>query len=742
MGAFFILGERRETMATIRTAIQIQDGMSSAFKSMNVAMQATINNFESLQRASGNAVDTSSIEIARRELARAESAFNEIENEIKQADMQQDRFNQSIRDGTTAASGMLGKIAGIVAAYLSFQTGRDVLGLSDELTNTTARLDLMNDGLQTTAELQKMIFDSAQRSYGAYSQTADLVGKLGMNAKDAFSSNAETVAFAELLNKQFSIAGTNAEGITAATLQLTQALGSGVLRGEELNSIFEQAPNIIHTIANYLDVPIGKIREMASEGELTAGVVKQAMFAAADDINEKFNNMPLTGSQIWQNFKNEALWAFQETLAGLNNAMNSDKFLSFVNDMKGQLYTLANVVSATFSTMAAIGGFVYDNWSFIGPVIGIATAAMLLYGGALLGIKLTTMAVATWQGVLAARVAMVTGATFAQTAAQYGLNAAMYANPVTWVIAGFLALIAVFYLGIATINHFAGTSISATGLIAGAFSALGAFLYNMVAFWWNLFASIAEFFYNVWIDPVYATKKLLGSIAETTINMAESMIGSFDSAATNLANMFVDAANTAVGAINWVSDAINNLTGIDFGKMGTFSHRSSVSADYSGLKGKINDWVGDSPAGTWSAPRMEMKSIPDAFGSGYDWGASLFNGPDMNLTMPTTNMDNILNNLQGIQDAVDKGSKAGKDTAGSAKKLADNVKMASDDLKYLRDLSERDAINRFTTAEIKVDMKNENHINSEMDIDGVIDRFGEKVEETIAVLAEGDSDDV
>lgn len=742
MGAFFILGERRRTMATIRTAIQIQDGMSSAFKSMNIAMQATINNFESLQRASGKAVDTSSIEIARRELARAESAFNDIENEIRQADQQQDRFNQSIRDGTTAASGMLGKIAGIAAAYLSFQTGKDILGLSDEMTNTTARLDLMNDGLQTTAELQKMIFDSAQRSYGAYSKTADLVGKLGMNAKDAFSSNAETVAFAELLNKQFSIAGTNAEGITAATLQLTQALGSGVLRGEELNSIFEQAPNIIHTIANYLDVPIGKIREMASEGELTAGVVKQAMFAAADDINDKFNNMPLTGSQIWQNFKNEAVWAFQETLAGLNNTLNSEKFLSFVNDMKGQLYTLANVVNATFSTMAAIGGFVYDNWSFIGPVVGIATTAMLFYGGALLGIKLTTMAVATWQGILAARAAMVTGATFAQTAAQYGLNAAMYANPVTWVIAGFLALIAVFYLGIATINHFAGTSISATGIIAGAFATLGAFIYNSFAFLWNLIAAFFEFIVNIGTNSIYSVKRLFVNLANVGIDMAQSLIGSFDSAATNLAKMFVDAANTAVGAINWVSDAINNLTGIDFGKMGTFNHRTSVTADYSALKGKMNDWLGDTPEGYWVAPKMQMKSFPDAFSSGYDWGANLFNGPDMDLTMPTTNMDDILNNLQGIQDAADKGSKAGKDTAGSAKKLADNVKMASDDLKYLRDLSERDAINRFTTAEIKVDMKNENHINSEMDIDGVIDRFGEKVEETIAVLAEGDSDDV
>ena len=750
MGGFFILTERRKYMATIRTAIQIQDGMSSAFKSMNIAMQATINSFESLQRASGNAVDTSSIEIARRELARAESAFNDIENEIRQADQQQDRFNQSIRDGTTAASGMLGKIAGIAAAYLSFQTGKDILGLSDEMTNTTARLDLMNDGLQTTAELQKMIFDSAQRSYGAYSQTADLVGKLGMNAKDAFSSNAETVAFAELLNKQFSIVGTNAEGITAATLQLTQALGSGVLRGEELNSIFEQAPNIIHTIANYLDVPIGKIREMASEGELTAGVVKQAMFAAADDINDKFNNMPLTGSQIWQNFKNEALWAFQETLAGLNNAMNSDKFLSFVNDMKGQLYILANVVNATFSTMATIAGFVYDNWSLIAPIIGTVTGAIGLYLGALGMLKLAQMAIAAWTVInstatliYAAAMGAGTGSTWSMVAATWGLNSALAANPVFVVVMGVMLLIGALYLGVAVFNHFADTSISATGLIAGAFATLGAFIYNLVASWVNLFLAFVEFVVNLFIGNFqYNVKRVFVNIANVAIDMAESMIGSFDSAATNLANLFVDAANTAVGAINWVSDAINNLTGIDFGKMGTLSHRTSVSADYSGLKNKMNDWLGDTPEGYWQAPRMQLKSIPDAFSSGYDWGANLFNGPDMDLTMPTTNMDDILNNLQGIQDAADKGSKAGKDTAGSAKKLADNVKMASDDLKYLRDLSERDAINRFTTAEIKVDMKNENHINSEMDIDGVIDRFGEKVEETIAVLAEGDSDDV
>lgn len=654
-------------MATIRTAIQIQDGLSSAFKSMNIAMQATINSFESLQRASGNAVDTSSIEIARRELARAETAFNDIETQIREADHQQDRFNQSIRDGTTAASGMLGKLMGVAAAYLSFQTGKDILGLSDTITNTTARLNMMNDGMQTTAELQEMIFASAERSLASYLDTADVVSKLGMRAKDAFASNKETILFAENLNKLFAIAGASQQEMASASLQLTQALGSGVLRGEELNAVFEAAPNVIQTIADYLDVPIGKIRDMASDGEITADIVKNAMLGATSAINDQFDKMPKTWEQNVTTFKNNAIRAFDEMFKRIEELANSSKFNDFANSASKSLNVLAGVAIAALNTFASIAGFVYDNWAFIAPIVGTVTTAMLLYGGALIGIKLTTMAVAGWQGILAAKATIATGATFAQTAAQHGLNAAMYANPVTWVIAGFMALIAVFYLGIATINHFAGTSISATGLIAGVFGALGAFLHNMVAFWWNLFASIAEFFYNVWIDPVYATKKLLGSIAETTINMAQSMIGSFDSAATNLANMFVDAANTAISAINWVSDAINNLTGIDFGKMGTINQKSSVTADYTGLKGKINDWIGDAPTGTWSAPKMEMKGIPDAFNSGYDWGANLFSG--LNNSEPSTFDTSLENLLNSINDSVGEGADAGKDTAKKQRKL-------------------------------------------------------------------------
>ena len=723
-------------MATIRTSIQLQDRLSQPMQAMHSAVSMMVNQMEAMHAASGNMMDTSSIENARRELSRAADAFNRIEDEIRDADNVQRRFNNHIRDGTDAADDLLGKVLALVAAYLSMQSIGDVIQLSDEMTNIDARLNLAVEsmpkvgpittkvevdtgGLTEVQQLQQQIFDAAQRSFAPYIQTADLVGKLSMNAKDAFNNTSEVVAFAELLNKQFGIAGTNAEGVSSATLQLTQALGSGVLRGEELNSVFDAAPTIIQNIADHLGVSIGDIRKMAAEGELTANVVKNAMFAAADDIDKKFNSMPLTFGQIWTAFKNDALWAFKGVLQQINAIFNSDRFAAFRESAGQSMQIVATLASYALNAIASVGGFIYDNWSFLGPII-------LGVGGSLL--------------VFSAYLAVVKTAIMGATIAQWYWNAAMMANPIGLIIAGIVLVIGLIYLVVAAINHFAGTSISATGIVAGAFMVLAAFIHNRIAYLWNIFASIAEFFVNVWQHPMYSVKRLFYNLASNVLDYAISMTSGWDNFATAFVNAIIKAVNLAIGAwnkfIDILPDSVTSTLGLSHGV--EVSERKSITSDLRGIKGALGDWVGDAPTTYWEAPRMDMKSLGAAWHTGKNWGDNLFNF-DKNKSNTDKAIENAINNAlnaSNIGDKLDKANRNGGSTAGDTARMANSMEATNEDLKYLRDMADSRVINRYTT-EIKVEMKNENHINKEMDIDGVIDRFGEKVEEVVEMLAEG-----
>lgn len=747
--------KRGENVATIRTAIQIQDRLSQPMRAMHSAVSMMVNQMEAMHVASGRMVDTSNVQLANKELARAAEAMNRIESEISNAANGQQSFTNNIRDGTSAADGLLKKIISITAAYLSFQTIGNVFKLSDEMTNTTARLNLINDGLQTTAELQQMIFDSAQRSRGAYADTANMVAQLAMNAGDAFKSNAETVAFGELLNKQFVIAGTNIEGVASTTLQLTQAMGSGVLRGEELNAVFEATPIVIQNIAKYLDVSIGKIRDMASNGEITADIVKRSMFAAAEDINKKFESMPQTWSQLWIGFKNEALWAFQDVLTNLNEIANSDKFKQMIQTSIAALENLAVAATYAMGIFLNIGDFVYNHWSMIEPVIWGVVAALIVYNSTMGIAWLTTLkdiAAKIWS--IAVSWAQ-TAAILALIVAQNGLNAALYACPLTWIIILVIALIGIFYLAIAVINHFAGTSISATGIIAGAFMVLGAVIYNIVVYLWNMWASYVEFFVNVWKHPMYSVKRLFYNLASNVLDTIIAMTSGWDGFATSFVNAIIDAVNLAIQAWNWFINLLPDGIATQIGlKTGTeFSHRKSITSDLKNLKGTLKGLTGEAPGDYWEAPKMEMKSLGAAYDTGYNWGANLFSN-DKNVDKSNSNsskaiedaMKNAMNGAagpggssdpSGLGDKLDKGNRNGGKTANNTAKMAKKMEDTGEDLKYLRDIAEREAINRYTTAEINIDMKNENHINSEMDIDGVIDQFGKRAEEVAVMLAEG-----
>lgn len=744
-------------MATIHTSIQLEDRMSRQFAAINMAMSSTIDYMQQMNTVSGNMIDTSALDHAQREIQQMEGYYNQLEQEILQSDRAQGELNRTISQGENMAKGFLGAIGAIAGAYLSFQGLKNVIGISDEMTSTTARVQLLVDdmplipeqtanvnfnalGMSDIDAAQQLIYESAQRSYSSFKDTADMVSRIGSNAGDAFGSVAEVVAFSEIIQKQFGIAGANANEASNATLQLSQALASGVLRGDELNSIFEQAPNLIHSIADYMDEPIGRIREMAADGMITADIVKNAMFAAADDVNSKFESMPITWGNLWTYFQNGAQRTFGDVLGYINEIANSKRMKEFVDNMVNNLTIISGVAMGALDSLTTVGSFLYDSWSAISPLLtgaSIALGGLAVALGAVVAAKMATAlwaSIATTATVLyAAATGVGTGATWSMVAAAWGLNTALAANPVFLVVMGIMLLIAVIYAAVGAYNHFADESVSATGLIMGALATAGAFIANVLFGIAEIAFGVIEYLYNNWIafantfanifnDPVAAVIRLFGELGDNVLGVIEKIASAIDFVfGSNLANAVAGWRSELAGLVNWAAEEYGN------GKYEVLFEELDVTKT-------LEDF----------GLRAERFNYGDVWDSSYDWGANLFNadkfGLDQEITQDYDALANLANlnemaaTLGGIEDAV-------KDTAGNTAKLKDSIDLSQNDLKYLRDAAERTSINRYT-IDYKIDIKNDNHINSELDIDGIVDRFGEKVEEVASSLAEVGSMDV
>lgn len=678
------------------------------------------------QQNLNRAVDNMDVEAANQAYLRLSQTVGNTERYIRDNVDEQGRFNREIEEGTNEANSLMQTIKGAVAAYATIQTLSAALNLSDQLTTTTARMNLMNDGLQTTQDLQNMIYLSAERARGSYQATADAVSKLGLMAGDAFGSSQEIIAFMEQINKQFTIAGTEAAGVDAAMLQLTQAMASGVLRGEELNSIFEQAPTIIQSIADYLDVPIGSIREMAAEGQITADIVKAAMFAAADETNAKFESMPKTFSQVWTSFQNTALMAFQPVLQRMNEIANSEAFQTFVNNAIEGLSMVAGVALEIFDLLVGVAGLVAENWSWLSPIIYGVAAALAVYYGWQLAVNAISaiskgihIAMAVAQMIHAAATGALTAATAAEIAAQNGLNAALYACPIVWIIVLIIALIALFYAAVAAVNKFAGTSVSATGIICGAFMVALAFIGNIFVALWNLVVDVFVLIYN-----------LVATVANFIGNVFTDPIGA-------VCRLFFDLADTVLGILQALASAIDAIFGSD------------LAGSVQGWRDSLGGWVddtfgkGDEVMAKMNANDMKLGRFEygEAWNAGYSFGegidqsianfdpSSLF---DTNVPGADdyANLGNYGSGIGGIGSGVD-------DIAGNTGKIADSMDITEEDLKYLRDIAEQEAVNRFTTAEITIEQTNHNTVSGKMDLDGIVSGLTDAANEAVDKIAEG-----
>lgn len=660
-------------MAGIATQINLVDRMSRPLMNIVNSVQTVIDSMQSVDTAIDHGFDTSAIDNARRSIDLASVEMQELQQGIERATNGQNRFNKEVQEGQDEVEKLTHNVKTVVGLYAIYQGVSKMFALSDSMSQVNARLNMINDGTQTLNELQDKIFASAQRSRTAYQGTADVVSKLAQRAGSIFKSNDETILFAENLNKLFVTAGASGQEIASASLQLTQALGSGVLRGEELNAVFEAAPNVIQTIADYLNVPIGKIREMASNSEITGQIVKNALIDATDEINKNFKNMPMTWAQVWDTTMNGLLYATQPLL---------------------------NLIS-----------LLAQNWSVLEPIVlGIATAVGL-YTAALVTYNTVQGVSNMLAATSAARTAFKAGCTLAEaaatttaTGAQIGFNAALLACPITWIILAIIAVVAAFYAVVSAINKVTDSTVSATGIIFGAVSWLFALILNTAI---GTINGIIQYLWTRFVEPFI-------SVFEWVLNVVG---GGFDSFGDGVANLIGQIISWFLSLGKIVTKIIDAIFGTDW------------TGGLNSLQDSVLAWGKNDSAITLSreAPQINYRmDMTDAFSAGYNVGdgvenkiSGMFGG---GLTDDYT-IDNLTSNIDSI--AADTGT------------ISDAVTATEEDLKYLRDIAEQEAINRFTTAEVRIEQTNHNTINSNLDIDGVVDKLTGDFADAVEKAAEG-----
>lgn len=665
------------------------------------------------------------------DVAGANRAYLNLNNQISQMERylrdnvdEQGRFNQQIREGTTSSNALLDNIKRIAGTYLTLRGAGKVINLSDTMAQTEARMDLIVDDGGSVEELKQKIFNSAQEVRANYQTTASVVAKLGLQAGKAFSGTSEIVAFTELMNKNFKIAGASIQEQTAAMYQLTQAMSAGKLQGDEYRSIIENAPLLANAIEDYMvnvQQAEGTMKEWASEGKLTADVIKNALFSSADEINQRFENIPMTWGEIWTSMQNRATMAFEPVLQKMNDIANSERFDHMVDGAITALTVLAKVATETFDVITMGAEFVYDNWSFVAPVIFGVAGAVGAYTIALVannvvqgisnGIRTLSAILAVAHGTAtAAEMAATTG----MTAAQLSFNAALLACPLTWIIVAIIAVVAAIYVGVAAFNKFSDASVSATGIIAGAVAVLAAHIVNtFIVPTWNWFAMLANFFGNVFNDPVAAVKVLFYDMAITVIGYIVNMA-------------------SAIEAV------INRIPGV------TVDITSGLDGFYAGLE-KAQQKVKDESGWKEYVSTMDYWDYTEAAGTGYEFGSNIDNEVsnffNMENPLDEQNGFNASDYLSGIENAAaNAGDAAGSaaDTAANTADIADALDITNEQIKYMRDIKERQIIDRTVYRDINIDMSGtQNIVKNEADLDGICSKMAKKLSEQIKISMEG-----
>lgn len=655
-----------------------------------ISANTILNNVKSTMTSIGNKTITFATNV--KNLISAKTVLNTIKTGLEDIKNLQEKWNSSISSSTS----LLNKLSGVVGAYVSLMKAKQVINLSDTISQNNARLSLIVDDNNTIDTLNEKIFIASQNARADYLNMSSMVASISTRASDAFTSNDEVIAFTEQISKMYAIAGATTMEMEASMLQLTQALGSGVLRGEELNSVFEASPNIIQQIADYMEVPIGQIRDMASEGLISAEIVKNAILSAtAFDYTSQFDSMPKTFAQIFTQIKNEAILAFDPIFTKLSELANSERFDYFVSAVIIGLQNMSVVAINIFDKLITAGNYVYDNWSKIAPIV---TNVAIAFG--ILAVTFNTLQ------------AIVRVVTIVQTL----YKATLLGCPILWIIAGIIAIITVIYLVINAINSLTGTTISATGVIVGILSVGAAFIGNLFfGLWnmivdggvivWNFFAAFGNFIGNFLNNPISAVIRLVANMVDTVLNLLQG-----------------------------VASALDMVFGTNFAK-GLQTFRNNLKSGVDSLIGEETIYVEYLNGDDYKLDRL-------AYGEAYTNGYNFVDNIEQTITgiFDMSGLEGVGDYTSNLEfpEVPDYSSLSDLEYLDELNNASSFPEIPEEDLKYLKDIAERDVINRFTTAQVNVDLGGvTNNVNNNNDLDGFIDYLANGVEEALEKTADG-----
>ena len=614
-----------------------------------------------------------------------------------------DDFNDSLKRteaATARASNGLSRLVKTAVGLTAVKKGMD---LTDAYTNTNARLGMITNSLAEQRSLQNDIFTAANRARGSYTEMASAASKMRMLAGDSFGSNQEAVAFTELLTKSLKVSGAGTAEQNSAFLQISQAMAAGRLQGDEFRSVMENAPMVADAIAQYIGKSKGELKELSSQGLITADIVKNAMFQAAGDIEDRFSSMPMTFADVWQRIKNDGAQAFGGVFDKANAILNSAGVQTALNNLIGLIYWAGEATEGFIDFCTAA-------WPMVSPFIWAAVAALGAYASAQIisnGLSLISAArfgaQAIGVGIYALALWATTGATWAETTAMLGLNSALYACPIVWIVGLVLILVAAFYAGVAAVNHFTGATLSGTGIIGGVIGGFAAEVINYFIGIYNIIAAVANFFANVWNHPVSATKILFYDLAVTVIGYMSEMARS-------------------------VEAIINRIPGVNV----------QISAGLDRFKAKIEGAAASAKsASDWNeiVKKKDFVNGADFVNKGYGIGKGLAD----RVSNPFSGFIPNLNGAGGMDYSQFFTAGNPAVVKGTGKGGAVKVEADSEDIEWMRKLAERDYVARIAQNTLAPNIRVEfsGPITKETDTDSVMTHVVNELKDIIATAPEG-----